>query len=798
MESASTPVMPGAGDLLRVAVALLWLILPGVAVTWRLACSLTERLALATACALSIGLALSALLAALGAGFDVLYVALWVIAGASVALVLWRRARAEGVRGDGDRLVCAAAAVALVVGVVTTRPLGAASDALDHIGTARAIVARGEIEPNTVFYADGDGAVPDARKGPGHALLAALARTAGLDPVRTWYALRGFALAGALCAFGMLARVLTGPGLPLLVSLLAFPLVVHGESIWFLDTFLYPHNLNWLLIWPTLALAVSELREPARWRRILLVLLSAPLAALHVFAPVLLTGGVACVCVGCALFADPLRRSIALRTFGLVALATLPLLVARLVVTYRPVNPLHVQASEVLYITEFLSLHSPVPMLRRFSAAALLVAVLGLFLIRRPSSVARASLIGLTLGPLLVSLNPVMGGLLIPRIGYLFVRFLGLVPFPAIAGALVGDAQREGGLRRVVPAGVAVLLLVSRIPAVGGFLRHAPAGPTPEAWHAGFALVAAHTARNATVLSDPLTSFALPAYTGRRVVTTLDQHSSPSDSTILRRMDQAARALSPYRPIEEAVEASRRYAVDAILVNPFRDGAVETFFDVRTPALAESSRASFGASRAFRVLGEREGFTLFAPASGAAADTTHRHGFPGRVAGLAGEGVELAPSVELVRLTFAPDTLSPGDTLRVVAVLRKHAQDAPATSYRMVFRLRQALAGAHARFAPVERLYARLLREGGGPRLELAVNRRPTDGTYPFALWDVGETIADSFLVVLPEDLEPGEYRAGFRMNAQRLIRNIALRDLLRPRGGIGYPVGEILVRAVE
>jgi hypothetical protein len=452
----------------------------------------------------------------------------------------------------------------------------------------------------------------------------------------------------------------------------------------------------------------------------------------------------------------------------------------------------------VLYLTDFLQLHNPTPMLQRFSLPALLVALCAVVLVRRRAPVPEAALMGLAICPLLVSLNPVAGGILIPSIGYLFVRFLGVVPYPIVAGALVVAALGHVGSRRVAMVLAIAVLALWRLPALIGLFSDAPARPTPDAWERGFDLVREHVPPGATVLADPFTSYTLPAYTGRRVVTSLDQHSSPSDSTILERTDAVVRALSPYRPIGEAVAACERYGAAAVLVNDFDGRRVESFFDVRHPALVDAVRARFDGAAAFRFVEASDGFALYAfePGSIRASATTPAPAVPWRVAP-APTGVDpirLSDALLLHSVSLHPGTLAPGDTLVVAVVLEKTDRERPATPYRTILRLRNELEGPHARFETIERLYARALGVAGGPRLEVAVNRRPLDGRYPPAIWDVGETIADTLRVALPADLEPGLYRAGIRVNPQRLIRNIALSDWLRPTGGIGIPVGEIVV----
>lgn len=156
----------------------------------------------------------------------------------------------------------------------------------------------------------------------------------------------------------------------------------------------------------------------------------------------------------------------------------------------------------------------------------------------------------------------------------------------------------------------------------------------------------------------------------------------------------------------------------------------------------------------------------------------------------------LHPVVSLVGIALSPSVLTPGDTLEVRLGLRKQAKDEPADAYRVVVRGRLDLREANDIVHRFERLYARFA-GATGRSLEFVSNRRPLGGRYPIRLWDVGDAFEDVFSIPLPSDLEPGRYRVGVSLHRQQLVRNIALRDWLRPRGGIGVHVADVEVRAV-
>ena len=289
--------LTGIVPIVRVGGAILALSLPGFAILERLrfASELDGpfRVTIGVALGLSLHLILAMIGSALGLSLDIL---VWVAVALGIIglMVTLPNRRAEGImRSTGNWTGPFILGVALFAfGIASTRPMVAFSDAIDHVASVRAIDERENLEPNDVFYADGDGVTPDARKGFYHTWLATVSRISGLDPRTVWYAFRPWGLLLGLWAFSGLARELLASRNRVLLALVLYPLVAHGNAAWFLDTFIYPHNVNWLLIWSALALFVADLDGPDRGRQAALVVMAAALAPLHVFAPVLFLAAV--------------------------------------------------------------------------------------------------------------------------------------------------------------------------------------------------------------------------------------------------------------------------------------------------------------------------------------------------------------------------------------------------------------------------------------------------------------------------------------------------------------------------
>jgi len=800
--------------LVAVGGALAFLALPGWllvrALGLRAGASSAERVALAWSLSLAVQLLPAYAIERAGGSFR--FALAWAIVAGAVS-ALWILVRSwpalrSGLRTfrrpTGDELAAWVLALALFAfGLATSRPFAATSDVPDHLATIRAIGTTNVLEPTDVFHAEGDGVCRDPRKGFLHVWMACVGSLSKTDPITTWVALRPWLLLLGGLAFAGLGRRLTIGRFAFRAALACFPLLVHGSSAWFLDTFSYPHNADWVVIWGVWSLAAASLEAPSRGRMVAIALLGGALPLVHVFAGALALAGLLTWPVFLFLFRERGAARGALAPLCALAIASLPVFVARLVQTYCPVNPLHTEAAEVFYLTDFFTLHAPGPMLARFSGAALVLALVSIVWARprRRGDIRTAIVAAMTWGPPLVSLNPIAGALLQPKIGYLFVRFLGIIPYPIVAALLIDAVRRHARRPALRAAGFALLaaLVLSRVPPLVRVAAFADDDDL-EGIDEAPALLAAHVPDpRATILTDPTTSYLLPAFTSHRVVTTLDQHSAPGDAEIRERLRDVTRALSPFRPLSEAVEVCRTRNVRFVLVNESTTLPRDTYFDARVPADDALVRARFeGPGSPFRKVGEGRGLHLYELTEDVIShDAPRRYPTSREGTGLDSlRGEWLSPAFSLVAWSIEPRRVAPGDTITVSLTVRKDAADGVAVPYRVVVRGRHSLEGEHERFRGFDRLYARVRGRTFGPTLELVSVRRPLDGRYPPNLWDVGEIIEDRFPLVVPKAAEAGAYRVGVAWSRAALVRNIALRDLLRPTGGIGVPLAEIEVVA--
>jgi len=94
----------------------------------------------------------------------------------------------------------------------------------------------------------------------------------------------------------------------------------------------------------------------------------------------------------------------------------------------------------------------------------------------------------------------------------------------------------------------------------------------------------------AVILSDPVTSYAIPAFTRHYTVAVLHQHASPADSLGLARLAACRDVLSPYLGTGEKARACRRFGVEYVLVNTGLSRVIDLHFCHVDPVLAWQQR----------------------------------------------------------------------------------------------------------------------------------------------------------------------------------------------------------------
>jgi hypothetical protein len=478
-------------------------------------------------------------------------------------------------------------------------------------------------------------------------------------------------------------------------------------------------------------------------------------------------------------------------------------------------NVIHTESQGLLTLWDHVRVVSPGVLWSWMGAAWLLFPVLAWRLWREGRGnpavlwlLATASAVAITL------FVPPVVALLEPHLGYLLMRVVWITPLAGLVGwalphlwRTVGDARGAARLRAAALLGVTLLLLAPAFADALHVARDAKAlaaeerAHSPLPWSDALRWMDRNLPRGQVVLSDPVTSYSVPMFTGHYVVTLLDQHSSPSDSLALTRLLDARDALDPYAEWGRTRGVLAHYAVDVIVLNDrFVDVPILDYWAPRPEWFREARSRLDRHPQVFERLYDTGDFVVYrvnAAALGSLTEPAAHRPFaapfrPGEsgVARRMGPGI---PALLGARLT--PDAASPGDTLRGVIAWRA-LERLPAGSYQVAVRFDRALPGGISPPAfigkPVRKLIERLRHE----RYRFRSDHLPDDGDYGVDLWRPDQVVRDSFALEIPGDVAEGEYQVRVIMLRQPHYANFRLSDYFFDNDYYaGLPVGTMVIQ---
>ncbi len=481
--------------------------------------------------------------------------------------------------------------------------LGSIHDSLDFASFVNRMLLTGRIDLVTGAFRDIAGLAPDPRRGSFHLAAALLCRFSGFSAVEMWRTFPSFLVPLALWVFYAAFRRILGSAPAALASLLWFVAATFFTGDHFINNLAYASRLGWVYSWVGLwavALYVDQDRQdhtpPADWRprpdpgrrdawfSLGLAMLGAPiLVGIHV-----LSAAQYLISLGTLAWAWSLlkheprsvRRNLFRLPFGAV-IALLPFLAIKLWHSYSAANPIFDHPQGLLYLKGAWPVLTPVILANWFHWPGLLAILVSFglwrwFRYRRDRAFLAASM----LVPLLIVLNPVVVKVLEKGHAHsLLFRVILVAPWFQVLGSTTVESVARLRQRKALRSVAAAVLFLAL--GAGAIYLHGAAAvrawKTPEqklaAWREPAPELRAldflqTTVREpAVVLSDPITSYAVPAYTRHFAVTSLHQHSSPADGRSLERIHDAQTVLSAYVPLSETLRILRKYQVGYLLLN---------------------------------------------------------------------------------------------------------------------------------------------------------------------------------------------------------------------------------------
>ncbi len=692
--------------------------------------------------------------------------------------------------------------------------MGPGTDAFDHLATIREIRDTGELFPLTTSYKYPEAPLPDPRKGLFHAGLAAMCVYTELDPVDVWIWLPRALLPVALLVVVCLGRALTGSVAGGVISAVLWLCCFGGPGSGLPVQVGYAHNVSEIASWMLILMLV---KYAGGGRRRLVAFSAVGLAAccfIHISVVVLTLAAWGCFLAAAVLLGGEHRCSLgaAVGRAGLLWLVlAVPAATTKALMSYAPANPIQLQSQNLLYLTDSLYVVNPMWIYSWLGTPGVLSVVLAVWLaFQRVEAPRRLYLVGASVIPILVVLNPLLVPAFYSVVGYLVERFTWVVPYPYVLSlALLLSFNRlrhsEGRASKLV-AGAIALVVVGSVSGTAGsrYARDRASAASYEDWLPALEYLREEVEEPAVVASDMLTSYSIPAFTKHHIVSTLHQHGSPNDPAGVDRVIALIDIMNPYAEPAALKRKLQDREVDFILVNRTFDRRIRLYFTEVVPSLLEKlDRRLKEHPEVFREAFREGELSLYA------VDRAALEGWSPEPEGRApyaldpGEEVRGDPvgevfeeSIELVSVDIDADSVERGDELGVTCYWRA-VIDRPSFDLPWVVQVRiQRDYHKGALYSPsLSKIYRRALEFITGERFRWRHSHLPAGGVFPPLMWSEA-TVVDKAGIRIPGWMKPGEYEVTVSIGREPVYPTFGLRDFLRDDDRYsGVKVGTIEVR---
>ncbi len=681
------------------------------------------------------------------------------------------------------------AALVFVLMLPSGGSLGPVHDSLDFVAFVRETIETGDLAPRSPIYRVDEDVPPDMRRGSFHTEIAALCWLTGVEPTDAWRWSPRLLAPLALIALAAMLRAWIGGGAAILATIL-FAATTFFSYDRFLHHLGYASRFGWICGWGALlALGrASEMRHASARAETRALLAVAALGPLLLVSVHLLSGFQTLLAIGCAALAlwcsrdtETVERR---RLFIMLAAATLllaPAALLRVGGSTGVANPLFDHLYGVMLVAPGWPVLLPSYVSERFGPAGIAGAILGLWLLLRARTDRAAGFLGVsTLVPLAILFLPPIVRIVVDAHAHsMLFRVILTIPFAgslAYAAALAIPMLRRAAAGR--RAGGAIVLGVIAAGIVLQISSTRSSWAVPEKYRADYreseplvhamAFLEERFPKSRTILTDPISSYAIPAYTRHDAVAPYHQHSSPTDGSVDDRIRDVQEALNGRIGLERTFRIIRRYHADLILLNQSYKRYASAYYIRLSPLAYEEQRSKFDSRPdLFEAVYDRDGIRIYqindpGPATPLGGDAP----VPERIGDLGTQALFVAGPSALLEIQPTRSAERAGDTLEFDTVWRRTA--AP---YRLpvVCDIKVQAADLPAGYgAPiVGRLRALIEERSSGRTIRFGRSFRPLVDLYPDFLWAPGETYRDRLALPIPPHARPGRYAVYARLREE-------------------------------
>ena len=722
--------------------------------------------------------------------------------------------------------------------------LGFMHDSLDFVAYVQRMLLSGRIDLASGAFADVADLASDPRRGVFHLVGAVLCRLTGAPAAAMWRHLPVVLAPLALwVVFVALRRLLSSApsalaGLFFLVAGTFFT----GQN--WINNLAYASRIGWIYgfvgLW-AVALWLDGVNG-ARRHALGLALAAAPiLLGIHVLSAAQYLVSLGACAWGWALLRETDRRTrrtlIALPFAALGVL--LPFLALKLAESYSTANPLFDHAQGLLYLWGNWAVLAPRHLWAWYGPLGALGILLTIPLARNLRAGRDAAFLCIsTWVALAIVLNPLAVRVIESAHGHsVLFRLLLVVPHFAVLGWWMvwgirrwrGDGGGSRGGPRAARSGprlAACVVILSLIAAGAWHVREAArrgGGPMrqAEAWHELPAVQRALAELDRiepgprVVVTDPITSYLVPAHSRHFAIAPFGQHSSPADERTVERIQDARAILNPLVSAGETVRLLRKYDASFVLLyHGFRHRQFFYYAPV-DPAVFPAQREKFrGSPDLFAPVYDRDDVEIYRfvdPGPGwvdadslvhpfvvltrEEAEAAARPELAARLGATAWTG-PVVGGLELIGISFDEGSSArPGEPLTIQSYWRRTA-DPYVLPVAAFVRLETRYPSERFHHPFWGRAYRTWTERRRGEAYRFGRDIEPLAGDYPAFLWEPGAVYRAPLTLPVQPNAVPGEYVVRVLVREIPFEPNLRLRDLFTLRdSNDGLPMGKAIVR---
>jgi hypothetical protein len=697
-------------------------------------------------------------------------------------------------------------------------PMLYTSDSAGQISYIRAVSMSHEAFPEQNLYKDGGSLTRDIRKGLMHSAWGTINLLTGRKDVYSIWS-----LISAICSvFTVLAFFCAGwfifrsPAIGLLTAFIFVFIHAGGLTSYRLITTAYSFPIGRIF---SIAFLFSILCFLERNKKEYLILMAAAAFAgtgTHI-GILFVSAFIIFYTVGGKLIeSSPPERKILIRTtlplvVALTVGVNIPYLLMRYLRDYAPNNEIHTHLQGIFRITENLYTLNPVIFFLQSGilAAVSLISIFVLWKYSRYDESLRLLLWGnITLWLLLF--NPVLFPLLMKLIAYLVMRLKTAVPASLLAAVLIKILWDRLRSRETKLSSMAASF--GWIAVLGCFGYQLVVTPRNFAYSGKSAPVLRNSCLNITdlydsinslvpdgsvIVSDPITSYCIPAFTDQYVVCTNSQHSIPNDSTALERIGDCRNIFSSLSSMDDIAGVINKYGIEYIAVNGRVPLSIVTMYWKLNREVASETINRFNRyPQYFDNLYEDGSVALYRVAEGVGRGEVPAEGgdplaeYIGEkvsfvdLSGLAHSGTDgiyiksVRPDMHSVerggRLTLDIEWVSD--------------RELDYRSYMAHIRFDTDFEKGRLFHEYYGKIYRKILEKARGHRFRFRAGHLPFSGIFTPDQWPTMRIIKDKVVITVPEDIAPGEYIISLKLLKNTHYPNYSLKDLLMDEDSFDGP----------